>query len=318
MSHRDSSHRPHWLVTDVIYPTVERLVDFVFLASLPILIMALAAGAVVIAQKRLDLATLSLLIVLAASVGVYARYIAPYRLRVTRLQLDSQNTQTRVVFFSDLHVGRFKRAAWAQKVVDLINAQQPDLILFGGDFYGHPHRSDTLAKLLAPLSQLRAPLGVFAVFGNHDHGLHDVANRADELRDALPPLNIRVLTNESAQVTPRLRVVGIGELWVNEHAERETLDALLAPSDMRTIVIGHNPDLMQLISPRADIFLFGHTHAGQIYIPLFPSLGVPVRGNLYRGWHMLPQGAVYISAGCGEASTPTRLGTHPEIVVFEI
>ena len=83
---------------------------------------------------------------------------------------------------------------------------------------------------------------------------------------------------------------------------------------MRRIVLGHNPDLMSDIAERADLFIFGHTHGGQINLPVITRYIVPVDGKYYRGQYPLPQGLVYVSSGCGETTTPTRLGTQVEIV----
>jgi predicted MPP superfamily phosphohydrolase len=113
--------------------------------------------------------------------------------------------------------------------------------------------------------------------------------------------------------------VGVAELWVQD----DDVDMAFEPNpacpphaNEWVLCLGHNPDLMQKIRHRADLFVFGHTHAGQIYLPFAPGLAVPIRSKLYRGMHLLRQGMVYISSGCGEASTPTRLGTLPEVVVI--
>lgn len=321
--------RPPKFITDIVYPNIELLIDLVFLSSLPIGMAALIGVLVAMWQGLWLWAGVGLLVLSCAAIGVYARFIAPKKLHVRRLHIgtptDGASPAYTVAYFSDLHVGRFKRAEWTQRVVDAINAHTPDLILYGGDFYGHPPAHLRLTDLLHPLAKLQSRWGVFAVLGNHDHGLHDRTPRKDELRALLPQLNIRILHNESFIVADAdsgaggVRITGLGELWVEEHDIAQAFtQAAAGPFADCHVVLAHNPDLMREIAHRADLFLFGHTHAGQIYLPFAPSLGVPVKYNLYRGSYYLPQGHVYITSGCGEASTPTRLNTWPEIVIIQV
>lgn len=307
-------------------PFVEGVIDKAFMST------ALAAPAAMAAAWgawRKGQGTQALFwaaVAAGAGVGAYARFVAPFRLRVQRVHLPPTQGKPlgmRVCFFSDLHLGRFKGAAWAERVVRLANAQAPDLVLIGGDFVADVARAQ-FASLLAPLRQLRAPLGVFAVLGNHDCGLHG-PDHSDVLIELLPRLGVRVLRNECVQVGA-LRVIGVDELW----AERDDFAAALkqcapTPAAERTLVFCHNPDLMVLIEhlhPELRgsdwVFLFGHTHHGQIHVPLLTRLGLPVSSHYYRGLYRTPFGAVYVSAGVGEHTTAARLNAPPEIVVVTL
>jgi predicted MPP superfamily phosphohydrolase len=298
-----------------------------------------------------------LVVAALAALGIYARLIEPYWLKVKRLEIgdsrfgsgsphssvpDLQASVSgspgakplTVCFFSDLHVGRFKRVAWVRKVVALANAQKPDAVLIGGDFVGHLDQH-VLADLLAPLAELQAPLGVYAVLGNHDYGLPG-SDHAPELIVLLRRLNVRLLRNECVMLDGRVRLIGVDDLWAEldnvdaafnagaeagaVHGSASAMDASASAvhAASRTIVLGHNPDLMAGIQHCADLFLFGHTHGGQIYFPFLSRFIVPVDGDLYRGLHQLPQGMVYITNGCGETTTPTRLGARPEVVVVTV
>lgn len=317
-----SAHMPSSFLTEWFLPIVGRLIALSANATVAIAPagVILAAYGALTAQAELALAGAALAGL--AGVGLYARFVAPFRLRVTRLNLPAQTgakaaaePPLRVCFFSDLHAGRYKRAGWLAQVVDLVNAQSPDVVLIGGDFVGHLD-GHSLDQLFHPLRRLRARLGVFAVLGNHDHGLPG-PDMTPELEPLLAGYGIRVLKNECAPLGTRHQVVAVDELW----ADRDNVARAFAHADpsRATIFLGHNPDVMTKVRPnqQAVIFLFGHTHAGQIYLPFLPGFGVPVKTSLYRGLHRLPQGAVYVSSGCGESETPIRLGTAPEIVVFE-
>jgi predicted MPP superfamily phosphohydrolase len=136
-------------------------------------------------------------------------------------------------------------------------------------------------------------------------------------------LGVRVLRNECAPAR-EVRVVGVEEIWTDLDDLRGALEQC-AGWDSRTIVLGHNPDLLLRIEaqhpaldPARTLFLFGHTHQGQIYIPFLPGLAVPIESKFYRGIYRTPFGVAYVSAGCGENTTPTRLNTRPEIVVIDL
>jgi predicted MPP superfamily phosphohydrolase len=317
---------PSSFLTEWFLPIMGRLIAFGASATVVIAPAGAALAAYGVLTSRLDLALLGAGVTIAAVIGIYARFVVPFKLNIKRLeigdarianhQLPITNPPLRIVFFTDLHAGRYKRSEWLKQVVALVNAQSPDVVLIGGDFVGHLD-GHSLPDLLHPLSELRARLGVFAVLGNHDYGLPG-PDMAPELERLLAGYGIRVLKNECVALGERHQLVAVDELW----ADRDDASRAFAQADPArvTVFLGHNPDLMLKMKPeqRATIFLFGHTHAGQIYLPFLPGFGVPIKTNLYRGLHRLPQGAVYVSSGCGESETPIRLNTSPEIVVFNL
>jgi len=331
-------NRPSNFLVKSVGPWSEWAIDKIFLLSIVVAPVAFIAAVYFGIIGNWLSAIGCALIVPLATLGIYARYVAPWQIRVKRLvardlgefatlhvslsTLHSPLPPLRFVFFSDLHLGKFKRGAWMQKVVDAVNVQQPDVVLIGGDFVGHTERCD-LRELLAPLSQLRASLGVFAVLGNHDHGIPG-PDHADELARLLPLLNVRLLHNECVRLSNDLRLVGVAELW----AHQDDLPRALESCDNtagRVLVLGHNPDLMLRVEREYPnlhthdaFFLFGHTHQGQIYLPFAPGLAIPIKSNYYRGSYHTPRGSFYVSSGLGESATPTRLNTWPEIVVFEV
>jgi predicted MPP superfamily phosphohydrolase len=309
--------RPPDLILRIVGPIVESLIDLGFVST-PLVAPAAGAAALYFALGGAwGLASLAGLAAGSTAVGIYARFVAPCQLRVTRLDLGFSNPSLRVVFFSDLHLGKFKRSAWLQQVVETANAQSPDLVLIGGDFLGRTQGLE-IAKLLHLLRWLRAKHGVYAVLGNHDYGLHGPDHSGDLVR-LLPQLNVRLLRNECASVDSGLWLAGVDELWMGY----DDLPAAIRRCGCaeRMLVFGHNPDLMLMLKQSLAtqaFFIFGYTHHGQIHIPLLPSLAIPIKSRFYRGLHHTAHGPVYVSSGCGEHHTLTRLNTWPEIVVFEI
>ena len=203
-----------------------------------------------------------------------------------------------------------------QKAIDRIMAEAPDLILLGGDYADD---RGNIPAVLPYLRQLSAPLGVYAVFGNHDF-LGETL-----LAQQLP--GIRFLQNESLLVSyqgAKLALCGVEDLWRGN----PRLPDLSPEADAR-ILLSHQPDFFETLSQEAarqiDWMLAGHTHGGQI--TFFGRYGVPPvmrhvskYGEKYRygqGRHLGSK--YYVSAGLGGRvmGLPLRFGARPEIVVME-
>lgn len=312
----------HWQIRRVAYTKqawLEKLFDMAMRSSVVIMPAGIAAALWQAVSGNPAGVALGLVVAAGGAVGCYARFIQPYKLRVKRLEIhaiagvEPARSPLKLVFFSDVHVGHFKGRDWVRKVVALVNAQQPDIVLIGGDFVSYVDPA-LVPEMLAPLNQLKARLSVYAVFGNHDYGLPGRDHTA-ELAEILAAANVRLLSNECVTLDGRIQVIGIDELWSNRFDVASAFGACEGV-ELPRVVLGHNPDLMMKITQQADLFLFGHTHGGQILVPGLMKHFVPIEGPIYRGEHRLPQGLVYISNGCGESSTPTRLGAEVEVVAI--
>ncbi|HEY3291764.1 MAG TPA: metallophosphoesterase [Anaerolineae bacterium] len=312
----------HWQNREAAYTQqalMEKLFDVVMRSSAVVLPAGIAAALWQATAGHTVGMAIGLAFAAGGAVGCYARFVQPFWLRVKRLDVHAASRHApahsplKLIFFSDLHVGHFKGSEWVRKVVALVNAQQPDVVLIGGDLVSYVDPA-LVPDMLAPLKQLAARLGVYAVFGNHDYGLpgHD---HTIELQKILASVNVRLLRNECVMLDERMQVIGIDELWSNKFDAERAFSACEG-EELPRVVVGHNPDLMQKITRQADLFLFGHTHGGQILVPGLMKHFVPIEGPIFRGMHRLPQGLVYISNGCGESATPTRLGTTVEIVAI--
>jgi hypothetical protein len=312
---------------------VERVLDLIFLASPLFALAFLALGLYAWWLGWVAYALAFAVLTLGACVVAHGRFVAPWQLRVKRLEIGDfpispkqslgslQSRPLRFVFFSDLHLARIKKRDWVQRVVELVNAQQPDVVLIGGDFSGVVG-DNRFEDLLEPLKQLRPKHGVYAILGNHDHavpGEHHVA----DLEQALPSVGVRLLRNDLVQITDCVQLLTADELWAGLDDVGAVFCAAETPHrgvSTKRVFMGHNPDLMLKMKPehKADLFIFGHTHHGQIFIPFLPGLAVPIRSKFYRGEFQTPNGKVYVSAGVGEGNSPIRINTKPEIVVFDL
>ena len=267
-----------------------------------------------------------------AGTMVGATMIEPWLLAVRRYRVPIRDLPPGldglcIVHVSDTHLGARVPAALIRDAVAQAAALRPDLVLLTGD-YIHRHRSeiDPAADLLAPLVA-SASIGAVAVLGNHDWYGDGAAMSAalasrgvrmlDNRRLFLCAESRRLLTDERPGAV--LCLAGVGDL--EEHTV--DFDAALAgvsPSTPR-LLLAHNPDtaeharLQTTAPPRVDMMLSGHTHGGQVSLPLVGPLVVPsaygpkYAGGLVRG----PACPVLVSRGVGMSILPIRVNCPPEI-----
>lgn len=227
----------------------------------------------------------------------------------------------RVTLVSDLHVGApYYGLSRLPSLVDRINATHPDLICIAGDFVtlgvlgGHRVQPDSIARVLAGL---KAPAGVFAVLGNHDRTYNGPWVEA-----ALSSAGIRVLEDTAVSISTasgRVWIAGVSDYWSGPH---DIHRALRPVTDSATpiLLLTHNPDLFPRIPPRVTLTLAGHTHGGQVRLPLVGSPVVPsaygqryVEGSIIEGGRHM-----FVSTGIGTSDLPIRLGVPPTIFVLTV
>ncbi|MCR6033671.1 metallophosphoesterase [Nocardioides sp. zg-579] len=218
----------------------------------------------------------------------------------------------RVVLVTDLHVGVVHGEAWTRRVVDLVNVQDPDLVVLAGDLVDGRERYT--GPDLDPLADLDAPLGVVAVSGNHEIETGD----ARAYLDRLERLGVTVLRNEQVTLTrggDPLVVAGVHDEIGTDDLEPDP-DAALAgtrPEDF-VVYVAHEP--RQLVADRGvDLQLSGHTHGGQIWP--FGWL-VPLQQPTTAGVDVVDGVTVVTSRGVGTSGPPVRTGAAPEITVLTL
>jgi len=220
-----------------------------------------------------------------------------------------------VAFLSDLHHGKYVGLDYLRNAVDWTNALKPDLVLLGGDYVSHSPRY--IAPVCEIMGRLRAPLGRFAVLGNHDHW-----ESASQCREALDDQGLERIDNRGVWLRrggDRLRIAGVGDLWADAQFLPLALEG--AHEGDAVVLLSHNPDYAEYADdPRVSLMLSGHTHGGQIVVPGVGALVLPSNfGRKYAGG--LAQGPnfpVYVGRGVGTSGPPVRFYCRPEIVLLTL
>jgi predicted MPP superfamily phosphohydrolase len=220
-----------------------------------------------------------------------------------------------VAFLSDLHHGPYVGLGYINHAIDWANALRPDLVLLGGDYVSKSPRY--IGPVCEAMGRLRAPMGRFAVLGNHDNWESAPISRSELDRVGLDVLDDRGVWLRRGG--DRLRIAGVGDLWTDKPDLAKALDD--AHEGDAAIVVSHNPDFAEYArDPRVSLMLSGHTHGGQVVVPGVGALVLPSRfGRKYAGG--LAQGPAYpvhVGRGVGTSGPPVRFYCRPEIVLLTL
>lgn len=259
------------------------------------------------------------------SLALWALYMEPASLRNDTYELvlprwPSACDGKRVVVLADLHEGSpFNGLDKLDYIIARTQAARPDLILLAGDYVIHGVLGGSFIQpdeMVPALRRLSAPMGVYAVLGNHDHWYNPVA-----VTRALETAGIPVLEDAATTVGTgdcRFWLAGISDMWTGAHDVGKALAAV--PQDATVIVLTHNPDIFTEIPERVALTIAGHTHGGQVYIPFIGRPVVPSRyGQRYAVGHIEEDGRhLFVSAGLGTSILPVRFLVPPEISVLQI
>jgi len=247
---------------------------------------------------------------------------------VPMADLPAEADGLRIAHLSDLHCSAITPVSLVDRIVELTNEAAPDLVALTGDYVSrrNSYLPFTGARLwakpvmhyaeqvAASLGRLRPPEGLVAVPGNHDHS----KGRCDAIMGLLARAGIRPLVNANLRVRG-LAVAGLDDL----RAGRPKLDMALAGISKyeAQLVLSHNPRVLSLLADRNCLILAGHTHAGQVHLPLTSFRRIPhdMRGTaLEGGWYSDDRARLFVSAGLGSVHFPMRFRCPPEIVILTL
>ncbi len=292
--------------------------------------------------RRMFLKTLAGGALAAGSLGGYAFGIEPrYRLVETRYRIKTPRLEAmaaahgrplRVAILADLHACEpWMPVSRIEAIVRRINALNPDLTVLLGDYVESMTRFRSgivpMKDWSGALGALQAPQGVFAVLGNHDWWVN-----AEAITDHLEAAGITVLENHAVPITTsqgsRYWLAGLGDQLARPNGNAwyygvDDLDGTMrqiGDDDSPVILLAHEPDIFPDVPGRVDLTLCGHTHGGQVRLPIIGSPVVPSRyGQRYAYGHIVEENRqLIVSGGLGCSVLPVRFGMPPEIVVAEL
>ena len=232
-------------------------------------------------------------------------------------KLPDQFNGYRIVQISDFHLGTWLDKQAISDIVDLVNQQEPDLIAITGDFISfNPNKFS--AELVSTLSKLRSKDGVIAVLGNHDH-----YTDAAVIRAVLKECNIVELSNRIFPVqrgTSHLYFAGIDD-YMTSHADLQKVISQIPQEENSVILLAHEPDFADIsaASGKFAMQISGHTHGGQICLPIWGNLYLPRLGRKYpSGRYLVEDMVLYTNRGLGTSWLKFRFNCPPEITVFQL
>ncbi|MCT9082911.1 metallophosphoesterase [Streptomyces fulvoviolaceus] len=232
------------------------------------------------------------------------------RLTVPLAKLPRSAHGFRIAVVSDIHIGPVLGRGFSQRVVDTINATQPDLIAVVGDLVDGS--VENLAPAVEPLAQLRAPHGTFFVTGNHEY-ISGAEPWIEKVRD----LGLRPLENARTEL-PGFDLAGVNDVRGEAEGQGPDFGKALGDRDRSraAVLLAHQPVVIQdAVRHGVDLQLSGHTHGGQLWPGnLIAELANPTVAGLER----YGDTQLYVSRGAGAWGPPVRVGAPSDITVVEL
>lgn len=251
----------------------------------------------------------------------YAWLWEPRQLSIETVQLHFNTLPSafdglKVVQFSDVHLGFHFDSKRVKNLVKAISSQSPDMICFTGDMVERD--SESLIEAIPDLSSLQAPLGKYAVLGNHDHW-----GQPDEVRRMLQESGFTVLQNDHVILRKQNSMFAIVGLEDQLHGNPDPKRALEGiTEDTFSLLLMHEPDYADTAALYSfNIQLSGHSHGGQVRLPFLGAVITPLGSKRYiQGLYKLESSGMqlYVNRGVGVTQLPIRFLCRPELTVFTL
>ncbi|MBP1045413.1 metallophosphoesterase [Enterococcus sp. BWM-S5] len=270
-------------------------------------------------MKKFVLFSFVSLLVLGVSLTVYGFFIEPKRITVKHHELGENNGQNsiRLLQLSDIHLQKNYSIEQLEKIVAAVNEEKPDIVAFTGDLFDNFANYGPVEETAALLSRIEAPLGKFAVWGNHDYGGGAVNAYAQLM--AAGGFKLLENTGEMIQTSNQknLYLSGIDDSLFGspsiESAMSYRTDAAYS------VLLSHEPDVVEpAVDFDVSLILSGHSHGGQVNIPFFPVTTALAEKYISGFYSLGDQTELYVNTGLGTSMIPVRIGVPPQIVVFDL
>lgn len=260
----------------------------------------------------------SYIISLVLTIGIliygYYRYQHPTT-QVINIDINKSfttpGTSVKIAAISDIHLGMGTTKSQLQKYVEIINAQQPDLIIISGDLIDNSIAPVRTQRMEEELAALKAPMGIYMVPGNHEY-ISGIKDCQTFITQQTP---IHFLQDSIVTLPNGIQIIGRDD---KSNSSRKTLDRLISQTNPNKpiIVLDHQPyELSASVNGNADLLFCGHTHNGQVW-PL--NLLTNALFDISYGYEKRENTTIYVSSGLSLWGPPFRIGTRSELIIFNL
>lgn len=246
--------------------------------------------------------------VLCAAVAIDAWWIEPYWIEVTHHHVAAPiRAPIKIAHLTDIHTSGFGRRE--QKLLDVMDAEKPDVIVITGDSINITSDYPGLHDLL---TRLHAPLGVWLVHGNHEDWWP-----VDNEREFYKTAGVKLLVNSSGEVSDGVWFIGLDDLYAGSPDLAKAFSGV--PESAYKIALFHSPIYFETEAGHSDLVLAGHSHGGQVRLPFIGApYTPPFCGRFIEGWHELRGTRMYVSRGIGTSILDVRFWCRPEIAIITL
>ncbi len=266
---------------------------------------------------------ITLLVALFLITGVWSFYFEPYEIKIENVELEIKNLPSvfnglKIIHLSDFHSKNFGKRE--KNVLEIVETLKPDFVFITGDVVDWTSRNfEAIQPFWEELGQ-NYPGRIFGVYGNHDH--RNIKFR--KLEKFLKESGIEFLKNESRKIELNndfIYLIGVDD----PHDGYDDLTKAMAGLDSGSIkiLLAHSPEIVRKIKNqnlRIDLILVGHTHGGQINIPILVDLILPLKYDKQykKGFFKEDSISMHVSRGIGPSVLPLRFNSFPEITLIKL
>lgn len=232
----------------------------------------------------------------------------PITINKTANNLDS----LKIAFFADVHLGWMINETHLDKIIKLVDSQNPDIILIGGDIIDSQIQPVIDRQMINTMKKINAPLGVYACPGNHEYRFE-----REEKFKLINKSGIKMLRDSAVLIDSAFYIIGREDKIIENRLSLENIKKKYKINpDLPLIVLNHTPDnLSEEADAKADLALYGHTHHGQA----FPgNIATDLTFEIAHGQKTKNNTNFYVTSGIGLVGPQYRIGTVSEIVIFDI
>ncbi|MBN1038241.1 MULTISPECIES: metallophosphoesterase [unclassified Clostridium] len=279
-------------------------------------------------KKILKRIFITIILIPAICFGIFAYsiYVEPNLLSVKNIEINNssniKNEDTiKIAQISDIHLGEYYTIDKLEKLVNKVNSQNADIIVFTGDLFDNVSKFEDTSKVAPILKKLNAKIGKYAIYGNHDYG----GGAKNIYKNVMEDSGFKILVNDQANVKldsgKTISILGLDDALLGNPDVEKTVRNIKESN--YNLLLLHEPDLSdKFVSYNIDLILAGHSHGGQVKIPFLGEIVTPPLAEKYKdglyNFNTQRNTQLYVNSGIGNTKMPFRFMNVPEVSIFEI